>query len=321
MVTRRDFLTQTAAGLWIATAGGYARGGAAPAMISRVVPTTGERLPIIGLGGSASFRSAADGGDEAVLAPVFDALLSGGGKVFDTAAIYGRSEEVAGRITAQRGSKGRVFWATKVYVRPGSVPDEAKASAARTQIERSFDRIGKEQIDLIQLHDITSVDAERGILEVLESLKREGRTRYIGATSIRKEHYADLEQAMRQAPLDFIGIDYAIDNREAARRILPLAAERGVAVLAYRPFGNTRLWDRVRGHVVPPWAAEIGVHTWAQFFVKYVAAHPAVTVVTPGTSSPAHMADNLAAGAGPLPDMRMLRRMERHLETLPRPAA
>jgi len=317
MYTRREFLIGSGAVAWQAAAARHIAAAMPSQMMTRVVPSTGERVPIIGLGGSATFRQAADEARASQLAAVFDVLVASGGKVFDTAAIYGESEAVAGRITDERGLKDNIFWATKVYIEPGSVADEFQVPAAKAQIERSFARIGKRQLDLIQLHDITSLKRQRGILDELRSLKEQGRTRYVGATSIRKEHYADLEQVMREAPIDFIGVDYAIDNREAAERILPLAAERGIAVLAYRPFGMSRLWSRVAAHAVPTWAAEIGVYSWAQFFIKYVAAHPAVTVITPGTSSAGHMVDNLAAGSGLLPDGAMLRRMESSIEAMP----
>jgi aryl-alcohol dehydrogenase-like predicted oxidoreductase len=148
-------------------------------------------------------------------------------------------------------------------------------------------------------------------------LKDSGRIRYIGATTIRKEHYPDLEQAMREELLDFIGIDYAVDNRSVADRILPLAMDLGIAVLAYRPFGISRLWRRVAGLALPQWAEELGAESWAQFFIKYVAAHPAVTVVTPGTSKPRNMLDNLGAGVGAVPDRQTSRRMERFVDALP----
>lgn len=317
MLTRREFLRSTGAGAALAATLRPASAEILSPILSRPIPATGELLPVIGLGGSASFRKAASGTDYSNLGAVFDTLLQGGGKVFDTAAIYGRSEEAAGRIAGQRGVRGDVFWATKVYIKPASVTDEMRIPAARAQIERSFSRIGVDRLDLVQLHDITSLDRQRGILDVLKSLKESNRTRYIGATSIRKEHYADLERIMREEPIDFIGVDYAIDNRQAAERILPLAAERGIAVLAYRPFGISRLWSRVVGWPVPEWAAEFGAYTWAHFFIKYVLAHPAVTVVTPGTSKARHMGENLAAGIGRLPDAAMLRKMEQHIDSIP----
>ncbi len=317
MLTRRDFLRSTAAGAFLTATSRRVSAEIFSPMISRAIPSTGEPLPVIGLGGSASFRKAADGTDYTGLGTVFDTLVAGGGKVFDTAAIYGRSEEAAGQIAAQHAMAGDLFWATKVYVEPGSVAEEMRMSAAKAQIERSFTRIGVDQLDLIQLHDVTSHDEERGILDVLKSLKASKRVRYIGATSIRREHYADLEKVMREEPIDFIGVDYAIDNREAAARILPLAAERGIAVLAYRPFGLSRLWNRVAGSPVPEWAAEFGAFTWSQFFLKYVLGNPAVTVVTPGTSKTRHMQENLLAGTGLVPDADMRRKMERYVDSLP----
>jgi aryl-alcohol dehydrogenase-like predicted oxidoreductase len=288
-----------------------------PQLISRTIPSSGEILPIIGLGGSTTFQALADSADVGALRRVIAALVSGGGTVFDTAGYYGASEEVAGAIAGDLGFSEDIFWATKVWIEPGSVEPAMKAEAARALIERSFERIGVRQIDLIQLHDITDINSERGILNELKEWKEAGRIRYIGATSIRKEHYSDLEQVIREEPIDFIGVDYAIDNRSAARMILPLAADLGIAVLNYRPFGITRLWSRVAGREIPEWAEEFGATTWAQFFIKYVAANPAVTVVTPGTSKVENMVDNMGGGTEPLPSDDMRIRMEQFVDALP----
>ena len=186
--------------------------------------------------------------------------------------------------------------------------------AARAQIEGSFADFGSDVIDLIQVHNIPDFAVQ---LPILQALKEEGRIRYIGVTTTNTGRYDALAEIMRTAPIDFIGIDYAIDSRESADMILPLARDRGIATLIYQPFGRTRLWRRVRGRDVPEWAEEFGVSTWAQFFIKYVAAHPAVTCVTPATSRPANMIDNLGGGVGALPDEVTRRRMAELVDALP----
>jgi len=314
MITRRDCLKYPALacvastlqpGLLEALEGGN--------LITRAIPSSGEELPIVGLGSSATFSSVARSGDVSALQDVLRVLFENGGSVFDTAPGYGASEEVAGKIVQELDASQKVFWATKVNVarRGGGSADPA---AARGQIERSFQRIGKDPIDLIQVHNLADIPTQLGILK---ELKDEGRVRYIGTTSTRTSRYPDLAQVMRAEPIDFIGVDYAVDNRESAEIILPLAQDRGIAVLAYVPFGRTRLWRRVTGRTVPEWATEFGAHSWAQFFIKYVAAHPAITAVTPATSKPKNMLDNLGAAVGELPDKTLLRRMEALVESLP----
>ena len=207
----------------------------------------------------------------------------------------------------------KVFWATKLNVagRGGGSADPEKA---REQIENSFRFIGKDPIDLIQVHNLADIPTQMGILK---ELKEDGRVRYIGVTSTRSSRYSDLASVMRDEPVDFIGVDYAIDNRESAEMILPLAQELGIATLIYVPFGRRRLWARVKGQTVPEWAQEFGASTWAQFFIKYVAANPAVTCVTPATSKQKNMLDNLGAAYGELPDEATRRRMEQVVDALP----
>ena len=281
-------------------------------LIRRAVPSTGERLPVVGLGSSASFSRVARSEDYSALRDVLRTLTERGGTVFDTAPSYGASEQVAGDIASELGITDRIFWATKMNVaQRGGSADPARA---RQQIETSFKRLRKRPVDLIQLHGPVDVPTQLGILK---ELKGEGRIRYIGVTSTAKPQYAEMERLMRSEPLDFIGIDYAIDNRSVEERILPLAADRGIGTLIYMPFGRTRLWNRVAGREVPEWAHEFGAHSWAQFFLKYVAADPRVTVITPATSRAAHMADNLGAAVGRLPDEAMRRRMIAHVDALP----
>jgi aryl-alcohol dehydrogenase-like predicted oxidoreductase len=281
-------------------------------IITRAIPSSGERIPIVGLGSSATFAQVARSEDASALKEVMRTLVEKGGRVFDTAPSYGASEEVAGRVAKELGLTDKVFWATKVNVARGG--GGADPAAARAQIETSFQRLGKRPIDLIQVHSLGDVPTQLGILK---ELKREGRIRYVGLTSTNEQQYPELETLMRNEPIDFIGIDYAIDNREVEATLLPLAQERKVGVLVYAPFGRTRLWGRVAGREVPAWAAEFDARTWAQFFLKFVASHPAVTSITPATSRASNMADNLGGALGRLPNAEQRRRMIAFVDALP----
>ncbi|HEY5622775.1 MAG TPA: aldo/keto reductase [Gammaproteobacteria bacterium] len=318
MITRRDLLKNSAvAGSAMALLPQMLRAQAGGEIIRRAIPRTGEELPMIGLGSSATFSSLARSEDATALREVLRALIDNGGTVFDTAPGYGggTAEAVAGEFVNELGVADEIFWATKVnVVSRRSADRNADPAAARAQIERSFDIIRKPTIDLIQVHNLGDVPTQLGILK---ELKAEGRIRYLGATWTGERRYEELADVMRNEPLDFIGIDYAIDNRAAADVMLPLAQDLGIATLIYLPFGRSRLWSRVSGQALPEWAAEIDASTWAQFFLKYIAAHPAVTVITPSTSKPANMIDNLGGAIGRLPDAGMLRRMEAHVDALP----
>ena len=280
-------------------------------LLTRAIPSSGERVPIIGLGSSATFSQVARSEDVSALREVLKTMVDRGGRVFDTAPSYGASEEVAGRIARDLGITDKIFWATKVNVARGGAADSA---AARAQIEASFKKIGKPKIDLIQVHNLADVPTQ---LAVLKEMKKQGRVRYIGVTTTNERQYGELEQIMRNEPLDFIGIDYAIDNREVEAAILPLAQQRKIGVLVYAPFGRTRLWSRVAGREVPAWAREFDATTWAQFFLKFVAAHPAVTAITPATSRAQNMADNLGAATGRLPNETTRKRMIELVDALP----
>ena len=313
MYTRREWLRLTAAaGTALAIHPRWLQAQDAP-MITRAIPSTGEELPIIGLGSSATFSRVARSEDVSALRGVLTTLLDNGGSLFDTAPGYGASEEVAGSIINDMNAGDRVFWATKLNV-AGRGGGAADPDSAWEQVETSFERIQKTPIDLIQVHNLGDPPTQ---LAILDELKAEGRVRYTGITCTSQGRYDEFAQVMRDYSLDFIGVDYAVDNRLAAETILPLAQDRGIAVLVYAPFGRTRLWSRVSGRDVPEWAAEFGATSWAQFFLKYVAAHPAVTVITPATSRPANMLDNLGGGRGELPDAATLQRMAETVDALP----
>ena len=314
MITRRDYLKiSAAAGAASFCPASIAHALDGQSLITRTVPGTSEELPIVGLGSSATFRRIAESDDVSQLKDVLSTLLENGATVFDTAPSYGASEEVAGRLVQELDATDKIFWATKLNVVPRGGSD-ADPAAALAQLERSFEYIAKDPIDLVQVHNLRDVPTQ---LDLLKEQKEAGRIRYIGVTFTGDRGYPELARVMREEPIDFIGVDYAVDNRTAADEILPLAQDRGIGVLVYVPFGRTRLWARVGDRAVPDWAADIGVESWAQFFIKYAAAHPAVTVVTPATSKPHHMLDNLGAGVGELPGAAMQKRMAEYVDALP----
>jgi aryl-alcohol dehydrogenase-like predicted oxidoreductase len=280
-------------------------------LMTRQIPSSGESLPAVGLGSSATFSQVARSEDVTALREVLRTLVDQGGAVFDTAPSYGASEEVAGRIAAEGGFTDKIFWATKVNVARQGPADPA---AAREQIERSFSRIKKAKMDLIQVHNLADMPTQLGILKELKSA---GRVRYIGVTTTSEKQYPLLIETMKSEPLDFIGVDYAVDNREVETAVLPLARDRKIGVLVYVPFGRTRLFRRVAGRQLPEWAAEFDAKTWAQFFLKFVLANPAVTAVTPATSQAKNMLDNIGAGIGRLPDEAARRRMSAFVDALP----
>ena len=311
--TRREWLrTAAASGAALALVPDLLAALGRPDLIVRAVPSTGEELPIVGLGSSATFRRVAGSGDTTALAQVLGTFVERGARVFDTAPSYGDSEEVAGRIAAELGVSDRIFWATKVNVaRRGGSADPA---AARAQIERSFEHLGVDTIDLVQVHNLGDPATQ---VPILAELKAAGRIRYIGITTTSKGRYGDLARAMAEYPLDVIGIDYSAANLSAADEILPLAQERGIGVLVYMPFGRGTLFSRASGQELPGWAADFGARSWAQLFLKFVAAHPAVTCVTPATSNPKHMLDNIGAAHGRLPDQDEQARILEVVEALP----
>jgi aryl-alcohol dehydrogenase-like predicted oxidoreductase len=312
MLSRREWLSLTIA-TGAAAAFDRAWLSAQQPLIMRAIPGSGERLPIVGLGSSATFSQVARGADVTAVSDVMKALVSGGGTVFDTAPGYGASEEVAGRVAGSLGYTDKLFWATKVNV-AGFGGGAANPAAARSQIDQSFARVKKSKIDLIQVHNLGDVPTQ---LAILKELKQQGRIRYIGVTTTFDQQYPQIVEIMRREPLDFIGVDYAIDAREVESTILPLAQERKIAVLSYQPFGRTRLWNRVGNQPLPDYAKEFDATTWAQFFIKFVASHPAITVVTPATSQAKNMTDNLGGGRGRLPDAAMRKRMIATIDALP----
>lgn len=272
-----------------ATTGGA--GGAPPPILERAVPSTGERLPVVGLGTWRTFDAGASPGERAPLAEVLRRLVALGGKVVDSSPMYGAAESVVGDLAAELGITGALFLATKVWT--------SGRDAGLAQMEESLRRLRVQRLDLMQVHNLLDW---RTHLRTLRAWKDAGRIRYLGVTHYTASAYGELERVLATERVDFVQVNYSVDERQAERRILPLARDQGVAVIVNRPFSEGGLFRRLRGRPLPDWAAAIDAHSWAQLLLKWVLAHPAVTCVIPGTSRPEHMGDNLGAGIGRLPD-------------------
>jgi aryl-alcohol dehydrogenase-like predicted oxidoreductase len=267
-------------------------------LIAKAIPSSGEWLPAIGLG-TDSFRSEVRDDIRAQLKRMREL----GAAVIDTAASYGDSEALIGEALESLGTRERMFVATKLVASSSSAPVGAESFA------RSLERLKTRRVDLLQVHNLNGV-AE--LLPRMREWKKQGRIRYIGVTTSRGSQHAELADVVRKFPLDFIQVDYSIANREAAATILPLAQERKLAVLVNLPFGRASLFQQVAGRALPAWAADIDVASWAQFFLKYVISHPAVTCAIPGSTRLSHLEDNQAGGRGRVPDAAMRRRMEEY---------
>ena len=269
-----------------------------PRLIAKAIPVSGEWLPAIGLGTDA-FRT----GLRADIRAELERMNELGGVVVDTAAAYGDSEAIIGEALESLGLRDKFFLATKLVGSSTSQPEGAESFA------RSLERLKTRRVDLLQVHNLNGLEE---LLPRMQEWKKEGRIRYLGVTTSRESQHAEIAAAMRAYRLDFVQVDYSIGNREAAATILPLALEHRVGVLVNLPFGRSSLFQQAAGRALPPWAADIDVTSWAQFFLKYVIAHPAVTCVIPGSTRVAHLEDNQAAGRGRVPDAAMRRRMEEY---------
>jgi aryl-alcohol dehydrogenase-like predicted oxidoreductase len=301
-VSRRDVLRAgIAAGMAAALSGSRAASAqdAATAPILKAIPSSGEKLPVIGLGTNA--YGATDAAEIAARKEVLQHMSSLGGRVIDTARAYGRSEEVIGEMLAALGNRKDYFLATKTPM--GEIADPKAA------IDPSFQRLRTERIDLLQIHNM---NAPQKLLPAFREYKQAGKIRYLGITTSQDSQYDDMLSVMRANQLDFIQVDYSLGNRSAEEKILPLAQERGVAVLANVPLGGRRgtLLADIGNKPLPSWAAEIDANSWAQLLLKYVVSHPAVTCAIPGTTKLKHAQDNLRAGQGRLPDASMRKRIE-----------
>ena len=281
-----------------AAGAGPSRAAAAAPLAQRTIPSSGESIPAIGLGTWRTFDVGRGADERAPLKEVLQKFVELGGKVIDSSPMYGAAEAVAGDLAAELKLADRLFWATKVWM--------SGAAAGVKQMETSVRHFRVTRLDLMQIHNLLDW---RTHLRTLREWKQAGRVRYIGVTHYTAGAYDELERVLRAEPLDFVQVNYSLGEREADRRILPLARERGMAVLVNRPFAEGGLFQRVRSTPLPPWAAELGCESWAQFFLKWILAHPAVTCVIPATSRVAHLVDNMKAGTGPLPDAASRDRM------------
>ncbi|MDF1502948.1 aldo/keto reductase [Roseisolibacter sp. H3M3-2] len=290
------------------------------ALLQRAIPSTGEMIPAVGL----SFSNHVSCADPAALRDVLRAFADGGGRVFDAMHGNARAEEFHAAAATGLGIERKLFWSTR-GAPPGGPggPPPPGAAAAKAHVAATLARLKVSRLDLVMVNPA----ADPTHLGALQEEKQAGRVRYVGAQVISDNLYPELEAAMRNEPLDFVGVDYDVGNRARVEdTILPLAAERKIAVMAFFPFGNNggvscgsgrNLFARVGERPVPEWAAEFDATTWAQFFLKYVLGHPAVTVARVGTTKPTHMADNLRGGVGRLPDEATRRRMAAFVDGLP----
>ena len=304
---RRAQLLRMALGMSVGAAlpaGALAQSGTAAAPVNtRLIPSSQEPLPVIGCGTWIGFDHRPGSAEYQRLPGVLQALFEAGGRMIDSSPMYGRAEETTGELLTAAKTHDRAFLATKVWTR-----GRAEGMA---QMEQSFARLRTARIDLMQVHNLVDWRTQ---LATLRDWKAAGRIRYIGITHYTASAYGDVEAVMRAEKLDFLQINYSLDQREAEKRLLPLAAERGIAVIANTPFGGGGLLRRLRDQPLPGWAAEIGCTSWAQVLLKFVLGQPAITCAIPGTSRPTHMADNAAAGRGTFPGAAFWRR---HAASMP----
>jgi diketogulonate reductase-like aldo/keto reductase len=275
------------------------------AMLTRAIPSSGEALPIIGLGTWQVFDAGADASARAPLREVLRTFFAGGGRMVDSSPMYGSSESVVGDLCSELSVCEPLFVATKVWT--------SGREAGIRQMETSFKRLRVDKMDLMQIHNLVDVSTHT---KTLADWKAKGRVRYIGITHYTSSAYAEIERLLKAERYDFLQVNYSLAERDSERTLLPLAQERKVAVIVNRPFAEGAMFRRVRGKPLPEWAKEAGLATWAQYFLKWIVSHPAVTCAIPGTGRVEHMRDNLAAGSGPLPDDAMRRRMAAHFDSL-----
>ncbi|HYN12670.1 MAG TPA: aldo/keto reductase [Burkholderiales bacterium] len=297
----RRLLLQALGGL---CAGALCNAGSAqsPRVMAKKIPSTGEELPAIGLGTWQTFDV---GADAAARAPLREVLKLLNGNVVDSSPMYGSSETVAGDLIAELGMRDKLFMATKVWT-------SGRAEGIR-QMETSFKRLRVERMDLMQVHNLVDVATHTA---TLKDWKQKGRVRYIGITHYTSSAYPEVERLLTSGQYDFLQINYSLAERESEQRLLPLALDRKIAVIINRPFAEGALFRATKGKALPPWAAELGIQSWAQYFLKRVVSHPAVTCAIPGTGRPEHMLDNLRAGQGVLPDQKTRKRMTEYFDSL-----
>jgi diketogulonate reductase-like aldo/keto reductase len=268
------------------------------ALLQRAIPSSGERLSVVGLGSWQVFDVEPGAAERRPLEEVLSRFVALGGRVVDSSPMYGRAEQVIGDIAAKLGLHSALFLATKVWT--------TGKEEGVTLMERSFARLQTKKLDLMQVHNL--VDA-RTHLATLRTWKEEDRVRYIGITHYASSAYSEVAKLLRNEKIDFLQINYSLGEPEAEKEVLPLAQDRGVAVLVNRPFGGGDLFSRVRQKPLPKWAVEFDCNSWAQFLLKWIVSHPAVTCVIPATGNVHHLEDNMRAAVGRLPDATHRRRM------------
>jgi aryl-alcohol dehydrogenase-like predicted oxidoreductase len=308
LFSRRDMLKISAgagAGLALGNWSVFAQNSQSSGLIQRAIPSSGERLPLVGIGTARRYNVGTSAEERAPLKEVLKRLPELGGKLIDTAPSYGTAETVVGDLVRDIGNRDRLFIATKV--RKQDLAD------AKKEIEQSFEILHTDKIDLIQVHNLVGLD---DVLPVLREMKAAGRIRYVGVSTSSGRQYADFIKMMEIEDLDFIQVNYSMTSRTAAERILPLARDRGMAVLVNLPYSRGRVFQRAGDRAIPDWAADYA-DTWGQFFLKYILANPAVTCVIPGTAKIKYLEDNLGAARGPMPDAAMQKRMEQFYDALP----
>lgn len=276
-------------------------------LLEKKIPSSGETIPIIGIGTARRYEQIGTDAEKAPLRETIRRFKELGGKVIDSSPSYGTAEAVVGELVDDLKARDALFLATKVSLR------KTGREEGLEQIEQSFNRLRTSKIDLIAVHNLRDTHTQ---LRSLRELKQAGRVRYVGITTSFEKQYPEFEQTIKNETLDFIQVDYALDNRNADEKIIPLAADRGVAVMINLPFGRGRLFKAVQGKKLPDWAAEFDCKSWAQFFLKYIVSHPAVTCAVPGMAKPEYVIDNLGAARGRLPDAAMRRRMEKFIESV-----
>jgi len=303
-ITRRTLLEAGAATAAAATLGADRLFAQEKALVQKTIPKSGERIPPIGIGTN-RYGVGTSEEERAPLRATLRLFAELGGKVIDTAAVYGTSEAVIGELVGELGIRDALFFATKTDLR-GRILGEVG-------LEERFGRMQTDMIDLMQVHNLVDVANE---LATMREWKQGGRIRYIGATVSTPNQYADMARVMQTEEMDFVQFNYSLDDRGAEARLLPLAAERGLAVLINLPFGSGDLFDKVEGRPLPDFASELDCTSWGQFFLKYIISHPAVTAAIPGTRQERHVIDNLGAARGRLPDAALRRRQEEFFDSL-----
>jgi aryl-alcohol dehydrogenase-like predicted oxidoreductase len=300
-LTRREALAGIGAiGLMAGSGIAPASAQAKPELLTKPIPSTGERLPVIGIGTARRYDVGTDEKERGPIREVLQNLPKLGGKLVDTAPSYGTAEQVIGDILTELKNRDQIFLATKVG------DGNRGVAAGIREMEESLKKLRTSKLDLLMVHNLNGVTE---MLPVLREWKEKGRTRYIGMSTSFDRQYDDFAAIMAKEKLDFIQVDYAIDNRDAEKRILPLAADRGMAVLTNLPFGRGRVFQAFGKKPIPDWAKELGIETWAQFALKFLVSHPAVTVAIPGTARPDYLADNIGAARLPMPDAKTRERM------------